>query len=59
MGMEWKDNEQRLGFAMTAGILGNLVSVHVLTRTATTRFCNLLIMLAYVDIRSGRDMELG
>ena len=37
---------------MTAGILGNLVSVHVLTRTATTRFCNLLIMLAYVDIRN-------
>ena len=44
---------------MMAGVLGNIVSVHVLTRTATTRFCNLLIMLAYVDIRSGRDTRLG
>ena len=59
MEIEWKDNQQRLGVAMTAGILGNLVSVHVLTRTATTRFCNLLIMLAYVDIRLDRNTKLG
>ena len=33
------------------GILGNFVSVYVLSRSDCTRFGNLLIMLAYMDIR--------
>ena len=35
----------------STGILGNFVSVYVLSRSDCTRFGNLLIMLAYMDIR--------
>ena len=35
------------------------MSILLLSSTVASRFCNLLIMLAYVDIRLDRDMELG
>ena len=43
----------------TSGLLGNFMSILLLSSTVASRFCNLLIMLAYVDIRSGRVMSMG
>ena len=36
----------------TSGLLGNFMSILLLSSTVASRFCNLLIMLAYVDIRN-------
>ena len=44
----------------SSGLLGNFVSVYVLSRSDCTRFGNLLIMLAYMDIRwFGRELGRG